>query len=470
MTNILRLDKRLIGLGLAAPVLALAFAYLASAETAPTINTVIRNGSNATTTIAAFGTAVHADVHVSSTTAPIATSTVDFFVYSNQTCSGSPSIQNDIQLVNGRASSGTSTVSVDGISYKVHYDGESGVHPAADGECVSVVATGPNTAINITLSTTSAPVESSVSASSVLSGHTLHASGTVAYTVYENSSCTTNPRSAGTKTVSEGVVPNSDTLGFPTAGTFYWRAVYSGDNLNSGASSACLTGLLNVFATSTPRGRITVDKVVVPDGDPTSFHFNTGGTGYADFDLTGSSTPNTQELATGSYSINEANKSGWTTTAVCSRNGAAATSYSEGSSIILNNGDHITCTFTNTKSVVTPPNDDDDDGDDDDHQCGKDDDHGDNGNHGKGNNGLHLGWYKDLWKKDGFPFENGSIKKFVKSVHAQVGVGSDWDDDDNDDDEDNDDDDKPKKVKKNKGGNGSRFDIEARFQNRGNND
>src|SRR5204862_6706139 len=38
--------------------------------------------------------------------------------------------------------------------------------------------------------------------------------------------------SAGDKTVTAGVVPNSDDATFNSAGTFYWRAWYSGDSNN----------------------------------------------------------------------------------------------------------------------------------------------------------------------------------------------------------------------------------------------
>lgn len=464
-------SRALFGAALAVPVLALIFAaYFASAEMAPTITTVIRNASNATTTSAAFGTIVHADVHVSSTTAPVATSTVDFFVYPNQTCSGDASIQNNVALVGGLATSATSTVSVDGISYKVHYDGESGVHAAADGVCTSVVATGPNTSIRTTLSTTSVAVLSSVFDTAILSGHTLHASGTVAYTVYSNSGCSLNARSAGVKTVSEGGVPNSDSLLFNTPGTFYWQAVYSGDSLNASATSTCTSEILNVFATSTLHGRITVDKVTEPAGDATSFHFVTDGTGYADFDLTASSSPNTQELAVGTYRIHEQKISGWKTTAAsCSKNGAATTTYSVGSNISLGSGDSIFCTFTNTKSSSTPPKDDRCDKDDNDHDGDDGDDDGDNDcDKCNGNNGNHNGWYKK-WK--GFPFEDGSVKKFIKSLPASSNVNIHVNDNDNDeDDEDDDDDDDDTKKVKSSGSNNDRTNVDQRIRNRGNDD
>lgn len=253
-TMSLTLNRRAIfGAGIAVPVLALMFmAYLASAETAPMVSTVIRSTSGATTTSAAIGAVVHADVHVSSTTVPIATSTVDFSVYPNETCADTPTFQNNVPLVNGFATSSTSTVGVAGLSYKVHYDGETGVHAPADGDCTAVIATGPNTSIQTTLSTTSIAVLSSVYDTAVLRGHTLHASGTVAYTVYSNSGCLSGARSAGIKSVTNGAIPNSDSLPFNTPGTFFWQAVYSGDSLNAGATSSCSSERLDVFATSTP--------------------------------------------------------------------------------------------------------------------------------------------------------------------------------------------------------------------------
>jgi hypothetical protein len=71
-----------------------------------------------------------------------------------------------------------------------------------------------------------------------LSGETKTAGGTVTYTVYTNSSCSAGARSAGKVTVTNGKVPNSNSLSF-TVGTYFWQAVYSGDANNSGSSSTC---------------------------------------------------------------------------------------------------------------------------------------------------------------------------------------------------------------------------------------
>jgi hypothetical protein len=73
-------------------------------------------------------------------------------------------------------------------------------------------------------------------------------SSTVTYTVYSNNICTLNARAAGALSVNEstGVVPNSSTLSFPTVGTFYWQAVFSGDGNNNATTSSCSSEPLTV--------------------------------------------------------------------------------------------------------------------------------------------------------------------------------------------------------------------------------
>jgi len=89
------------------------------------------------------------------------------------------------------------------------------------------------------LSTSAASIGDTVNDSASLTGATNDAGGTVTYTVYTDSSCTANARAAGTKTVTNGVVPNSNGLVFNSAGAFYWQAVYSGDANNQSATSPC---------------------------------------------------------------------------------------------------------------------------------------------------------------------------------------------------------------------------------------
>jgi LPXTG-site transpeptidase (sortase) family protein len=110
----------------------------------------------------------------------------------------------------------------------------------------TAVVTTATLTIGTTLSSSSISVGGSVSDSSGLTGATSDAGGTVTYTVYTNSLCTLGAQSAGTKAVTAGVVPDSDSLTFNSAGTYYWKAVYSGDLNNDPASSTCTDETLTV--------------------------------------------------------------------------------------------------------------------------------------------------------------------------------------------------------------------------------
>lgn len=80
----------------------------------------------------------------------------------------------------------------------------------------------------------------------VLNGASATAGGTVTYKAYTNSACIAGAQSAGTKTVTNATVPDSDSITFNTAGTYYWQAVYSGDINNNGVTSLCTAGALTV--------------------------------------------------------------------------------------------------------------------------------------------------------------------------------------------------------------------------------
>jgi hypothetical protein len=104
--------------------------------------------------------------------------------------------------------------------------------------------------ITTTLSASSVATGTPVHDSATLTGATADAGGTVTYTVYTNNTCTAGAQSAGTKTVTNGIVPDSNPITFNTAGTYYWQAVYSGDSppgRNLGpVSSACTSEILVV--------------------------------------------------------------------------------------------------------------------------------------------------------------------------------------------------------------------------------
>jgi hypothetical protein len=106
-------------------------------------------------------------------------------------------------------------------------------------DCTYTNHTNAHPSIATTLSATTIEVGGTVHDSATLTGATANAGGTVTYTVYTNSACSQGAQSAGTKTVTSGVVPDSDPITFDSAGDYYWQAVYSGDPNNDGATSAC---------------------------------------------------------------------------------------------------------------------------------------------------------------------------------------------------------------------------------------
>jgi hypothetical protein len=113
-------------------------------------------------------------------------------------------------------------------------------------DCTYTNHTNVTPTISTTLSAATVNIGDPVHDSATLSGATADAGGTVTYTVYSDSGCTQMAQSAGTKTVTNAVVPDSDAVTFITAGTFYWQAAYSGDANNNAATSACTSEQLVV--------------------------------------------------------------------------------------------------------------------------------------------------------------------------------------------------------------------------------
>jgi hypothetical protein len=92
-----------------------------------------------------------------------------------------------------------------------------------------------------------------VTDSATLSGaNTNSAGGTVSYKVFSDLNCAVLLADAGTKTVTNGQVPDSDPVMFSSVGTFYWQASYSGDPLNNPSSTACGEETVTVPPTPTP--------------------------------------------------------------------------------------------------------------------------------------------------------------------------------------------------------------------------
>ena len=89
--------------------------------------------------------------------------------------------------------------------------------------------------------------------------------------------CTLGAQSAGTKTVTNGSVPDSDPITFNSAGDFYWQAVYSGDANNNAATSACTSEHLVV---NKLQPNVSTAQHLIPNDDFTlsAATSNVGGT------------------------------------------------------------------------------------------------------------------------------------------------------------------------------------------------
>ena len=119
----------------------------------------------------------------------------------------------------------------------------------------TVTGTITGTQGGITVTKASPTIATALSPASITAGAATHdtstftglvnstGTGTVTYSYYTNNTCTANAVTVNTVTVpTSGTVPNSSTVTFNSAGTYYWRAVYSGDANNNAASSPCTAG------------------------------------------------------------------------------------------------------------------------------------------------------------------------------------------------------------------------------------
>jgi hypothetical protein len=87
----------------------------------------------------------------------------------------------------------------------------------------------------------SVPESTAVSDTATLSGtNASTATGTVTYSVYSDSGCTTAVSTGAAQSITTpGTLPASSPVTLSTLGTYYWRASYSGDSANTASMSTC---------------------------------------------------------------------------------------------------------------------------------------------------------------------------------------------------------------------------------------
>jgi hypothetical protein len=224
------------------------------------------------TTLSASTVVVGGTVHDSATLSEAtatAGGTVTYTVYTDTACSAGAQDAGTVTVTNGLVpdSNAITFNSTGDFYWQAAYSGD-GNNDAATSACTSehLVVTKKSPSIATTLSATTVEVGGIVHDSATLSGATANAAGTVTYTVYTDTACSAGAQDAGTVTVANGAVPDSNPITFNAAGDYYWQAAYSGDANNNGATSACTSEHLVV---SKKNPAISTAPNLIPNDDAT---------------------------------------------------------------------------------------------------------------------------------------------------------------------------------------------------------
>ncbi|MBI1741719.1 Ig-like domain repeat protein, partial [Candidatus Acetothermia bacterium] len=236
----------------------------------PTVTTEIHNASHAVITSALIGTSVHDKATVSGS-GPAPTSTVTFKLYSTTDCTGSFTTET-VTLSSGMAESSATTVPNTGLSYMATYNGDANYNPATSA-CEPLPAVKlPSTVVTTIHDSshnpiTAATVGTSVHDKATVSGSGPVPTGTVTFSLFNNTTCTGSPVSTQTVTLSGGMAESNPTV-TALPGLCY-QVTYSGDANYSPSTSA-------------------IEPLVVNCATPADIH----GVKYLDYDGDGNKDPN----------------------------------------------------------------------------------------------------------------------------------------------------------------------------------
>jgi uncharacterized repeat protein (TIGR01451 family) len=223
----------------------------------PSITTTLKNAADDSTidngSTVDFGSSVYDTAALGNKVEGLSfdgTATVTYAFFHNNTCEGEPFSTEDVNVAADGSvpqSSTKSSLEAGDYAFQATYNGNDNYF-ANTSDCEPFTVAKAKPTIATSLSDSLIRVGGTVHDSSSLSGASSDAGGTVTYAVYTDSACTQDARDAGTVDVTNGSVPDSNPLEFDSAGTFYWQAVYSGDDNNEGATSACTDETLRVIS------------------------------------------------------------------------------------------------------------------------------------------------------------------------------------------------------------------------------
>lgn len=211
------------------------------------------DGQSSTTITVPGGTTVTDTATLSGPDAVRATGTVTYTVYSDPSCTDPVGGQAEFVTPGGTVSPASVTLTIAGTYYwQVSYSGDANnvayITPCgSSGEVETVTPVQQSTSLTSALSgdgqsggAITVPEGTAVTDTATLAGINAGvASGTVTYTVYSNSACTTQVTATTVPVATTGTLPSSAPVTVPGAGTYYWKASYSGDLNNAQVASIC---------------------------------------------------------------------------------------------------------------------------------------------------------------------------------------------------------------------------------------
>lgn len=218
------------------------------------------------------GTAVTDTALLSGDNAGEATGAAGYAVYSNSSCSTLAATAGAGAISGGTAAPSAAETLPPGTYYwAASYAGDSnnrGSSSSCTNEILHVLApTSTSTAQSgggVSGATLTVPTGTAVTDSAHVSGEfAASATGSVSYQLYKNSACTVGYGSASVRSVSGGNGAASAAVK-PPAGTYYWRASYSGDGANEASASPCgaevLVVAINATTLGLPSGKMCLSK------------------------------------------------------------------------------------------------------------------------------------------------------------------------------------------------------------------
>jgi uncharacterized repeat protein (TIGR01451 family) len=260
-------------------------------DTVNKVSPTIATSANETVTI---GASISDSATLSGGLNPTGTITFRAYGPDDATCAGAPAFVSAATPVAGGGAGPVSFVptAVGVYRWIASYSGDANNNPVvglcnAAGETDTVVKTNPLIATVLhgggqDGTSITVPLGTAVTDSSTLTGATADAGGSVHYQVFSDSQCQSLAFDAGTKLVTNSVVPNSSPFTINVAGTYYWQADYSGDAKNNAASSACnleiVTVPKNIPAISTTANESVVIGNAIHDTASLTDGFNPTGT------------------------------------------------------------------------------------------------------------------------------------------------------------------------------------------------